>query len=124
MDAQRDKSKIITYPPETLRTFCVQAYQWIDNLNFTINPEECLKNAAEYINIAREMFLDAGWDGDGAIELMWIPPFMLQDRLTAEYTVGVTIWHVKQLEDGVSWLLSPNEIAMFTSIRNRVSVND
>lgn len=124
MDTQRDKSKIITYPPETLRTFNVQAYQWIDNLNFTINPDECLKNAEEYISIAREMFLDAGWDGDGKIELMWIPPFMLHGRLTAGFTVGVTIWHVKQLEDGISWLLSPSGIDMFNSIRNRVSVND
>ena len=124
MDTQRDKSKIITYPPETLRTFCVQAYQWIDNLDFTINPEECLKNAEEYISIAREMFLDAGWDGDGKIELMWIPPFVLQDRQTAESTVGVTIWHVKQLEDGISWLLSPNGIAIFNLVRNHVSVNE
>lgn len=62
MYKQRDKSRIITYPPETLRTFIVEAYQWIDNLNFTINPEECLKNAEEYISIAREMFLDAGWE--------------------------------------------------------------
>ena len=82
MNSQRDKSKIITYPPETLRTFSVQAYQWIDNLNFTINPEGCLKNAEEYIRIAREIFLDAGWDGDGKIELMWIPPFMLRRSLT------------------------------------------
>ncbi|ACU59037.1 hypothetical protein [Chitinophaga pinensis] len=124
MDTQRDKSKIITYPPETLRTFTVEAYQWIDNLNFTIHPEECLKNAEEYIRIAKEMFLDAGWDGDGAIELMWIPPFMLRSSPTAELTLGVTIWHVKQLEDGVSWLLSPNKIAQFTLVRNHVSVDE
>ncbi|MCF6406745.1 hypothetical protein L3C95_27860 [Chitinophaga filiformis] len=115
MNTQKDKSKIITYPPETLRTFIVQSYQWIDNLNFTLSPEECLKNAEEYISIAKEMFLDAGWDGDGNIALMWIPPFMLQGKQTAE---GITIWHVKQLEDGVSWLLSPNGIAMFNSIRH------
>ncbi len=124
MNSQRDKSKIITYPPETLRTFSVEAYQWIDNLNFTIDPEECLKNAEEYISIAREMFSDAGWDGDGKIELMWIPPFMLQGMRTEEFTVGVTIWHVKQLEDGISWLLSPNRIAMLNLIRNHVSVDE
>ena len=107
MNFQRDKRKIITYPPETLRTFRTMAYEWIDNLNFTINPEECLENAEEYISIAREMFLDAGWDGDGKIELMWIPPFMFKGERTEEFTVGVTIWHVKQLEDGISWLLSP-----------------
>lgn len=110
MNSQRDKSKIISYPPETLRTYKVEAYEWIDNLNFTINPEECLENAEEYINIAREMFLDAGWDGDGKIELMWIPPFMLQGIQATASTLGVTIWHVKQFEDGTSWLLSPIEL--------------
>jgi hypothetical protein len=107
MSSQRDKSKIITYPPETLRTFNVEAYEWIDNLNFTISPEECLENADEYSNIAKEIFLDAGWDGDGEIELMWIPPFLLHGMVTRDITVGITIWHVKQKEDGISWLLSP-----------------
>ncbi len=107
MNSKRDKGKIITYPPETLRTFNVEAYEWIDNLNFTISPEACLENADEYINIAKEIFLDAGWDGDGEIELMWIPPFMLHGMVTKDITHGITIWHVKQEEDGISWLLSP-----------------
>lgn len=83
------------------------SYEWIDNLNFTINPEECLENAEEYISVAKEMFLDAGWNGDGEVELMWIPPFMFKDVQIKEFTIGITIWHVKQLEDGISWLLSP-----------------
>lgn len=110
MDFQRDKSKIINYSPETLPTFRVYAYEWIDNLNFTIPPEECLENAAEYVSIASKIFLDAGWYGDGNIELMWIPPFIFQGERTEEFTVGVTIWHVKQREDGISWLLSPIEL--------------
>ncbi|SFN49570.1 hypothetical protein SAMN05428949_3032 [Chitinophaga sp. YR627] len=107
MNNQIDKSKIITYLPETLRTFNVKAYEWIDNLNFTLSPEACLGNAEEYTNIAKEMFLDAGWDGDGIVELMWIPPFMLHGIVTRDITAGVTVWHVKQEEDGISWLLSP-----------------
>lgn len=107
MNNQRDKRNIITYPPETLKTFRTLAYEWIDNLNFTIDPAECLENAEEYINVAKGLFSDAGWNGDGDIELMWIPPFMFQGERTAEFTAGVTIWHVKQLEDGISWLLSP-----------------
>ena len=107
MNSRKDKRKIISYPPETLRSFRVVPYQWIDDLNFTISPEECVETAEEYISIAKEMFLNAGWDGDGEIELMWIPPFMLEGERTAEFTVGVIIWHVKQLEDGISWLLTP-----------------
>ncbi|MBW8684365.1 hypothetical protein [Chitinophaga rhizophila] len=110
MTFDRDKTTIINYPPETLRTFRVQVYEWIDNLNFTLSPEECLENAEEYVKIAREIFLEAGWYGDGRIELMWIPPFMYQGERTEAFTVGVTIWHVKQREDGISWLLSPIEL--------------
>ncbi|RAJ87428.1 hypothetical protein CLV59_101178 [Chitinophaga dinghuensis] len=107
MNPQRDKRRIITYPPETLRTFRVSAYEWIDNLNFTIRPEECLDNASEYVNIAKELFLEAGWDGDGEVELMWVPPFMFDEQQEEVTTAGITFWHVKQLEDGTSWLLSP-----------------
>jgi len=110
MNPFRNKKEIINYPPETLRSFIVYMYEWIDNLNFTIAPEDCLGNANEYISIAKELFLEAGWEGDGQIELMWIPPFMLKREPTENYTYGVTIWHVKQLEDGISWLLSPIEI--------------
>lgn len=103
------KEEIITYSPEHLRTFEVTLYEWIDNLNFTLKPSECLANYQEYIEIAKEKFLKAGWYGDGEIELMWIPPFALKDK-TVESYVGVTIWHVKQKEDGISWILSPIDI--------------
>ncbi len=110
MSSQRDKRRIITYPPETLRTFRVSAYEWIDNLNFTLRPEECLDNASEYVSIAKELFLEAGWDGDGEVELMWIPSFMLSEGADYYTTDGITLWHVKQLEDGTSWLLSPIQL--------------
>ena len=112
MDSQRNKKDIIQYPPETLRTFEVSNYMWIDNLCFTIDPKKCLDNADEYIEIVKELFLDDedGWDGDGEIELMWIPPFMFDGVRTDEFTRGVTIWHVKQLEDGISWILHPKNM--------------
>jgi hypothetical protein len=46
---QRDRDKITNYPPETLKTFRVMMYEWIDNLCFTIDPKECLPNAEEYM---------------------------------------------------------------------------
>ncbi len=58
------KSEIIDYPPEQLKEFEIMAYEWIDNLNFTINPKDCIENADEYISIAKQRFLDDGWDGD------------------------------------------------------------
>jgi hypothetical protein len=110
MNPQRDRKNIIKYPPEMLKSFEVCDYEWIDNLNFTIDPKECLDNFEEYVKIAKERFLEAGWDGDGEIELMWIPPFMFKGVRTEKFTVGVTIWHVKQKEDGFSWLLSPMKL--------------
>lgn len=107
MKIDRNKKKIINYPPEKLRSFNVIPYRWIDNLNFTIRPEECLEDVNDYLNVVKDMFLEAGWDGDGEIELMWIPPFMLKLDPAENSTLGVTIWHVKQLEDGISWMLSP-----------------
>ncbi len=107
VNSQRDKKKIINYPPETLKTFNVSGYEWIDNLCFTIDPAECLDNAADYIKIAKRRFVKAGWDGDGKVELMWIPPFMLDEQKAANFTEGITVWHVKQLEDGISWILHP-----------------
>jgi len=110
VNSQRDKRKIITYGPEALRDYDLFAYEWIDNLCFTIDPGECLDNSEEYIAIAKERFLEDGWDGDGAVELMWIPPFMFDGVKTDEFTVGVAVWHVKQLEDGISWILHPKNM--------------
>lgn len=113
MISERDKTKIINYPPEKLKTFRANSYEWIDNLCITISPYECLSNADEYISIVKEAFLEIGWLGDGAIELMWIPPFMYDKYHIADGTMGVIIWHVKQKEDGISYLLYPEAIEKF-----------
>ena len=112
MNAQRDKRKIIKYKPETLKFYKVRAYEYIDNLCFTIAPSECLKNYTEYVKIVKEMFLEKGWRGDGEIELMWIPPFMLEEPETDNEGCihGITVWHVKQNEDGISWILHPKNL--------------
>lgn len=110
MNSERDKRKIINYPPETLRTFDIFGYEWIDNLCFTIDPKECLDNSEKYIEIAKELFLEEGWNGDGNVELMWVPPFMFDGSRTGDFTDGVTVWHVKQHEDGISWILHPKNI--------------
>lgn len=109
MNSQRDKKQVIQYPQETLRTFVVYSYEWIDNLNFTLDPKECLENPNDYTDIVKDLFLDTGWDGDGSIELMWIPPFVLEQQMTAN-TLGIVVWHVKQQEDGISWILHPESI--------------
>lgn len=104
------KDELIKYTPGELKSFYLYSYEWIDNLHFTLSPDLFLANANEYIQIAKELFLEAGWYGDGSIELIWIPPFMFADSITNENTLGILIWHVKQTEDGISWILSPREL--------------
>ena len=41
---------------------------------------------------------------------MWIPPFMLNGERTEEFAKGITVWHVKQKEDGISWFLAPDSL--------------
>lgn len=108
------KSEIIDYPPEALQDFELLMYEYIDNLHFTVNPKECIDNAESYISIAKERFLKSGWAGDGTIELIWVPPFMLRDEegkmIYWKKTKGIIVWHVKQHSDGISWLLLPKEL--------------
>jgi hypothetical protein len=117
MNRQRNKKEIIKYSPSTLKTFEVFAYEWIDNLCFTIDPTECLDNAEEYIQIVKDIFLENGWYGDGPIELMWIPSFMFDGVSKDEFTGGVAVWHVKQREDGISWILHPKN--MFDNVKKK-----
>lgn len=105
--------KDILYPPHAMQDFYLTAYEYIDNLNHTVNPADCVEDHELYIDIARRLFLEAGWAGDGAIKLMWIPPFMLHntDGFSQYHnTYGTYVWHVKQKSDGISWLLSPYQL--------------
>ena len=105
LNKQRDKHNIIDYKSSILKEYEVMSYEWIDNLCFTIDPHDCLDDADDYLEIVKNKFLDAGWYGDGKIELMWIPPFMFNFKSDGNFTKGKVIWHVKQKEDGISWIL-------------------
>jgi hypothetical protein len=106
------KNQIINYQPEKLNSFHVYMYEWIDNVHFTLDPAECLSEPTKYLDIVQKMFLkgEDGWNGDGEIKLMWIPPFVLSGQQDEENTKGIVLWHVKQLENGISWILSPIEL--------------
>ncbi|MBI1347453.1 hypothetical protein GC163_14335 [bacterium] len=66
---------VIDYSPEAMALFPVYAFEWIDNLNFVLKPEDFLQDPAAHVAAAQAAFLAAGWDGDGEIGLLWIPPF-------------------------------------------------
>jgi hypothetical protein len=102
-------SSVIDYPAETLATFPIYAFEWIDNLHFIQPPDRFLPNPSAYVETARALFLEAGWGGEGEVGLMWLPAFMFPLASRPPW-VGITLWHIKQVEDGISWLISPIEL--------------
>lgn len=113
------QSAVIDYPPEAMETFHGYSYEWIDNLLFVLPPELFIRDPYEHTLVARKRFLAAGWEGNGMIGLLWLPPFVFPLAQPAP-SVGVVSWHVKQEEDGVSFLLSPIELP-FEEFRGRLS---
>src|SRR5438876_11820454 len=105
------KSTLVTVAPMALRQFYLYCHEYIDCLHFLLDPGECVTLApvSEYISEAAIRFSDAGWDGDGDIQLLWLPSFVFPLNLNIAWE-GIILWHVKQLEDGISWLLSPIEL--------------
>ncbi len=101
------KQQVVAYPPVALRSFRAYGFEWIDNLHFLSDPADFIVGEVEpYLSIAREMFSEAGWAGDGDIRLLWLPPFVFPLALGVP-PEGTVLWHVKQEEDGVSFILSP-----------------
>ncbi|NTZ06370.1 hypothetical protein [Burkholderia metallica] len=111
--------KMIDYSSTSLKNFHCYVYEWVDNLNFCLPIQEVfLDGWVDYDVEARGKFLAHGWSGDGRVELMWIPPFVLGPilmdgvdeylRVVGEgWKNGLILWHVKQKEDGLSFILSP-----------------
>ena len=98
---------VIQYDAQSLRSFFVYGFEWIDNFHFLRSPEAFLgERAPEFIAVAEARFAEAGWDGDGEVNLLWLAPFVFPLELNVP-PEGIAVWHVKQVEDGVSYLLSP-----------------
>lgn len=98
---------VISYEPSELENFQMYGFEWIDNLHFLQDPAMFLgQRSVEYIKTAEERFRQIGYQGDGEVNLLWLPPFVFPLELGIP-PEGVVVWHVKQVEDGVSYLLSP-----------------
>jgi len=102
-------SELLTYPASELASFELCAYEYIDNLHFLLPPSQVIADEhrrAALEDEVRRRFLEEGWEGSGNLSLLWLPPFVFPFEAGVP-TVGVLVWHVKQQEDGISWLLSP-----------------
>ena len=100
-------STVVSYEPEALQSFLVYGFEWIDNFHFLQSPEKFVgSKSSQYEAIAKGRFKQLGWACDGQVNLLWLPPFVFPLELKVP-PEGVVVWHVKQVEDGVSYLLSP-----------------
>ena len=78
----------------------VEQYQFIDNLQHIINPKEIGEEYENKVDDVKQAFLENGWEGDGEIGLIWLPPFVENSR----NSFGTYVWHVKQDNNGISFL--------------------
>jgi len=105
--------------PEDIKHFFVYHYHFIDNSSFIIPAKYFLKeynfpDVDKYIEEVKQLLLKHGWEGDGEIGIIWMPPFIGID----EDTYGFCLWHVKQLNNGTSWIASPNKLS-FKSLEDQ-----
>ena len=97
--------------PDSVKNFFVYSYNYIDFHDYTKSAHEVLESWSrreDFISALKELWLAHGWAGDGVVTTIWLPPFLIED-LSDE--VGHIIWHVKQLNQGTSWLASDKVIS-------------
>jgi hypothetical protein len=105
----KELGELLTYPASEFASFEVYSYEWIDNLHFLLPPSQVIVDENRRAGLedeVRRRFLEEGWEGSGNLSLLWLPPFVFPFEAKVP-TEGVLVWHVKQHEDGISWLLSP-----------------
>ena len=114
--------------PDGVRHWHFYAYEYLDDLAFMPAARELFSGWDDgelIVERVAEKFRSLGWEGDGEMQVMWLPPFVgagPQDYL------GAYVLHVKQANDGISWLASPHclpfhrlfQRAMTRSSRNPV----
>lgn len=92
----------------SVKDYNIYTYTFLDDLSFIKNPYEYFKyetkdKIEDAISLIGQRFKEHGWEGDGSIGIIWLPPF-IQEGI--EDTWGTYIWHVKQNNDGISFLAS------------------
>ncbi|MDX6158390.1 hypothetical protein SIA70_20075 [Bacillus subtilis] len=75
-------------------------YEHIDYLD-NIRPIEKDRNE-EFLEELKQLFKNEGWEGDGEIGEIWLPPFLL----SSANSVGHWVYHVKQQNNGTSFIAS------------------
>ena len=95
--------------PSVIDDYFVYSYHFVDTLAWMTPASFALAKVPEQIREkifarVRNRLLNSGWEGDGEIQVLWLPPFT---GAGVEDTFGICVWHVKQLNNGTSWMASP-----------------
>jgi len=91
---------------ENIKSYYIYTYTFLDDLSYIKSPYDHFsyeerKIIDDAIHLIEQRFTEYGWEGDGSIGIMWLPPFVDTGR---EDTFGTYVWHVKQSNDGISFL--------------------
>lgn len=80
-----------------------EAWGWIES------GAEAIRRRTKYLRIDLiELFRNAGWEGDGTIQCLFLPPaFFCTHQTHCE-----VIFHVKQQNNGTSFLAIPRDLAL------------
>ncbi|CAF1786146.1 hypothetical protein [Bacillus subtilis] len=98
---------------EQVNEMFVYEYQHLDDLSFIKPIEEHFKDSPnegpneEFIDELKQLFRSCGWEGDGQLGVIWLPPFV---EIGHEDTWGNYIYHVKQYNNGISFLASSYQL--------------
>jgi hypothetical protein len=102
----------------------VLKYEFIDDEVSIRKAEDFLSLSSENLALLEKVkaaFKESGWAGDGEIGLFWIPPFFY----TAETTYGTWVWHVKQHDNGTSFLgFNPDGLNFVRNAKSLIERND
>ena len=93
--------------PACVGSYSFYAYEYLDDLSFMRPAREVLADwdqAEALIAAVEQRFKQIGWEGDGLMQLLWLPPFAGAGE---HDNYGCYVLHVKQDNDGISWLASP-----------------
>lgn len=101
--------------------FWVYRYEHIDEYTFIKNPSLLANEILEALPILRNVktaFQKIGWEGDGEFGVIWIPPFMMPS-----YDIGLYLWHVKQSNNGTSFLACSQDIFSYIDLEDFADQN-
>ncbi len=95
--------------PTSVRKWNAYSYHHIDILVGMPKARDVLFDSQGGFELMQEimaLFRRAGWEGDGMIQIMWLPPFLFDDG----DTWGEVCFHVKQSNNGTSWIASKKRL--------------